>query len=386
MVQGRAILCATPLLACKSLVKHLLIFALYLRFMAISVIVCNKFQAMPAPFIPSARVDALPVNQQMIEQLALHHHISAEARRSGIDALHPQRDWAQWIMRLTCGIGLSLVLSGLVYFFAFNWSIIPALYKLGLLKSVLLGCLSVSYGIGLSHIFGKLALTIACVLVGILLAVMGQIYQTGADSYLLFAVWAALIFPWVLLSRFAPIWAIWLGTTNLAFYLFWMQIVLPDRAMEGIIFTGLALFNVCFLFLREYLVVREQTVWLAPAWIRTGLVAGISALALIPTIEFILNAEQRFTAQMMAALLGIALHIMLFALYRRIVFDLRELTVTLAFSSVIALTALFKLLETTGVDDAPAFLILGMATLGLFTVIALKILKIARERAASHGA
>ena len=45
---------------------------------------------------------------------------------------------------------------------------------------------------------GKAALLAAALLTGGLLALIGQTYQTGADTFELFATWAALILPWVL--------------------------------------------------------------------------------------------------------------------------------------------------------------------------------------------
>jgi uncharacterized membrane protein len=49
---------------------------------------------------------------------------------------------------------------------------------------------------------------------------MGQIYQTGADSELLFAGWAALTLPWVLAGRAPWLWLFWLLLVNVALGLF----------------------------------------------------------------------------------------------------------------------------------------------------------------------
>jgi uncharacterized membrane protein len=42
--------------------------------------------------------------------------------------------------------------------------------------------------------------------VGVLQAVFGQIYETGADSYVLFLIWALLIIGWVAIGGYAPLW------------------------------------------------------------------------------------------------------------------------------------------------------------------------------------
>ncbi|MCP5961019.1 DUF2157 domain-containing protein, partial [Klebsiella pneumoniae] len=34
-------------------------------------------------------------------------------------------------------------------------------------------------------------------MIGLSLAVIGQVYQTGADSYLLFLIWTLLLLPWL---------------------------------------------------------------------------------------------------------------------------------------------------------------------------------------------
>lgn len=63
----------------------------------------------------------------------------------------------------------------------------------------------------------------------------GQIYQTGADSELLFLAWAALILPWVLASRAPWLWLFWLLLGNAALLLYvagrfeiWTFFVLAD--------------------------------------------------------------------------------------------------------------------------------------------------------------
>jgi uncharacterized membrane protein len=52
------------------------------------------------------------------------------------------------------------------------------------------------------------------------LALFGETYQTGADSYELFLGWAVLSLPWVAACRFSPCWALWLLLINLAAVLY----------------------------------------------------------------------------------------------------------------------------------------------------------------------
>ena len=62
-------------------------------------------------------------------------------------------------------------------------------------------------------------LGLACVALGALLALVGQTYQTGADTWELFAVWAALMLPWAIAARSASVWLLWVVVINTAFLL-----------------------------------------------------------------------------------------------------------------------------------------------------------------------
>ena len=66
------------------------------------------------------------------------------------------------------------------------------------------------------------AVTCAALLTGALLALTGQIYQTGADAFELFAAWAVTVVPWVIVARFAPLWLLWIALLNLSVALYFV--------------------------------------------------------------------------------------------------------------------------------------------------------------------
>ena len=76
---------------------------------------------------------------------------------------------------------------------------------------------------------GKAVLLLLGLLTGALLALTGQVYQTGADTYELFGWWAVLILPWVLVGRFSPLWLVWLALLNLTVH-FYFSIGWETRA------------------------------------------------------------------------------------------------------------------------------------------------------------
>jgi uncharacterized membrane protein len=99
-----------------------------------------------------------------------------------------------------------LLASGLIFWIAANWQEQSRLFRLGLIEaalaaSVLLACLWPRARLA--------ALLCATLVLGGLLAFVGQTYQTGADAWQLFVVWAGLALVWVCLVRSDLLWCLW---------------------------------------------------------------------------------------------------------------------------------------------------------------------------------
>ena len=130
-------------------------------------------------------------------------------------------DWRRFLDHLLLWLGTLLVGVGVIFFFAYNWQDLGRFAKFGLVEGLLLMTLIVVWRFGLESLAGKAALLAASLFVGALLALVGQTYQTGADTFELFAAWAMLILPWVLLARFAALWVMWLLLLNVAAILYY---------------------------------------------------------------------------------------------------------------------------------------------------------------------
>ena len=104
-----------------------------------------------------------------------------------------------------------LLAAAAVCFFAFNWAAMPLFAKFGLLGVLLLGSLALALWRGLASMAGSLALLLCGLMVGPLLAVYGQAYQTGADSWELFRAWTVLLVPLAFAGRQNGLWMVlWL--------------------------------------------------------------------------------------------------------------------------------------------------------------------------------
>ena len=181
--------------------------------------------------------------------------------------LPPSRwEWRLWIDRLLLWLGASALLAGLIFFVAANWSGMGRMGKFALAEAALVLCLAAYWwGARLRH--ANAALLAASLAVGALLALIGQTYQTGADTFELFAVWAALIFPWVLLARLPALWVVWLAILHVA-YVFYLTAGAPwwlfKKAKD--LFAGIVLLDCCALFAWEWLAARGWA-WMQGRWV-----------------------------------------------------------------------------------------------------------------------
>lgn len=114
--------------------------------------------------------------------------------------------------------GLAIAFSGL-FFIAYNWDAMEALGKFALVEVAIILCIAGYWKLGQSTA-AKVCLLMATIFLGVLLALYGQTYQTGADPWQLFFTWALLMLPWALIGRFAAIWLVWLLLLNLSLILY----------------------------------------------------------------------------------------------------------------------------------------------------------------------
>ena len=133
------------------------------------------------------------------------------------------RDWRAFLGQLSLWLGTVALAASVIFFFAFNWDDLDRFAKFGLVEAAIVAGLVACFWTDLDGAAGKAVLLLLSLLVGALLALAGQTYQTGADSYELFAWWALLILPWVLVGRFSPLWLVWLGLSNLGVYFYYAR-------------------------------------------------------------------------------------------------------------------------------------------------------------------
>lgn len=317
------------------------------------------------PNEPVAASRRRTVDRRMIDRLAERGLISPAARCFAIDLVEPPRRWGLWASRLLTIVGAALVLAGLVYFFAFNWNHIPPMAKLGSIATLLAIAFTTVAAVGFHRLVGEVAGSAAVVLVGVFLAVEGQIHQTGADAWQLFAGWAALTVAWALLAGSAATWCIWITVADLA-VITWSQQVLHDDPRGSIMHLGLLLIDGAFLLAREYLVATGRT-WPAGRWTRIVLVLPILAVLVLAAFR-LWDRGTSLVAVDWVVLMSIPVALgTLLVVYARRLADVTVLSATAVATCVVIDIQLFQVFTDQGRHvDFGIFFVLGLVTLGMF--------------------
>lgn len=150
-------------------------------------------------------MDPRPALHELAEQHALAP--AAVARLHQLADLAPEPAHLNRTVPLGLGIiGAALAGLGVVFWVAANWDKLGRFEKFSLLQAVVVVLCGATPWLGRARI----PLCIAALLtIGALFAYFGQTYQTGADPWQLFALWAALSLPLCLGIKHDALWTPW---------------------------------------------------------------------------------------------------------------------------------------------------------------------------------
>ena len=180
---------------------------------------------------------------------------NTEAAAIHLEVYPSKRTWLDFFDKALLIIGAVALVLSLVFFIAYNWLYMGKLGKFALVEGALV--ITIALYVALSfrqlkqnsqrlQLIRQILLLIASIITGSLLALFGQVYQTGADTWQLFFGWAILITPWVMIARFPALWLLWLGLVNacLALYLDVANLQFINYSLQNISQVAiLALFN-----------------------------------------------------------------------------------------------------------------------------------------------
>ena len=130
------------------------------------------------------------------------------------------RAWRVFMERLLLWLGGLALAFAAMYFIAYNWHVIGRFAKFGMVQGAMILAIAAFCRFPEQSAAGRVSLLVAAICLGVLLALYGQTYQTGADPWQLFFTWAVLMLPWAVIGRFAAIWILWAALLNITIILY----------------------------------------------------------------------------------------------------------------------------------------------------------------------
>lgn len=297
-----------------------------------------------------------------------------------MDAIPSGSDWRRFLDKLLLALGTLLAVSGVIFFFAYNWDEMGRFSRFALVQGLIVLTLAGVWTLGLEKITGKVALLAAGVLVGVLLALVGQTYQTGADTFELFAVWCVLILPWALLSRFDLMWLFCLMLLNVAIVLYYktfggfFSVALGIEQMLWLLFV----INTVALLVWEWLVHSGKTPRRSVRWM-TRLLATVSGGLITTLAIFEVLGDEPFN--LLSGLVGWVVWMTVACYwYRKVELDVYVLAIGVLSLVAVSNVMLSRLLfDSLNMDGSASFLLVSLSVIGVSALGAVWLKRVVSE-------
>ncbi len=156
--------------------------------------------------------------------------------------------WRGFLEHLSLWLAAALLAAAAICFVAANWDALGRFARLAGLQVALVAASFAAWRLGLDRPAGQATLLLSALLLGGLLALVGQTYQTGADTWQLFALWAVLLVPWVIAGLSAPLSLLWCIVLSLALHLYLLEQLHGERWP----WLGVGLLNIALLVIWQW--------------------------------------------------------------------------------------------------------------------------------------
>ena len=318
-----------------------------------------------------------------IYELAERHGLDGARQRrlrelAGIDG-QPEAA-SRWMPRGAAVLAAALFGLGVIFWVAANWADLGRFGRFALLQGTVLSGCALAWARPAARVPAAL---VALLGIGGLFAYFGQTYQTGADPWQLFALWAALALPLCLAVRSDALWTPWALIVATAVSL-WVHAHVGHRwtvkpGDMGVHAAAWGAVAVLVGLLAEPL--RRFTG--AGMWsLRTALLLAVTMIG-ASALGGLFDRELAATYPLGLAVLGMGTAA--FATPRN--FDLFGLSaIALALNTLLVVGLARLLFDNSSNDFIGSLFILGLAATGLLASTVTALLKLSRRHAASGDA
>ncbi|MFC3755573.1 DUF2157 domain-containing protein [Chryseobacterium tructae] len=220
------------------------------------------------------------IQREDLQILSRHSNLSEKEIHSILkDNIYSSKEaWQKFLKLFLISLGIGFTVSGIIFFFAYNWAELPKFAKIGLTEILLIAATGLALLSKINDNIRNIILTGAAALVGVLFAVFGQVYQTGANAYDFFLAWIICITLWVIISDFAPLWLMYIALINTTLILYSNQVAKDWN--DSIIILLLFVLNAAFL-IGSILLSHYKKAFKIPNWF-----TNILSLAVVSVSTF----------------------------------------------------------------------------------------------------
>lgn len=233
----------------------------------------------------------MKIKREDIEIISRHSNWSEQRVASLLkkEIYNTKTAWHKFLNLFFISLGIGFTTAGIIFFFAYNWADLHKFLKIGLVISLIISSTLFVLLSKLDLQLKNIILTGVSVIVGVLFAVFGQIYQTGANSYDFFLGWTVFITLWVIISNFAPLWLVFIILVNTTLVLYEQQV--SYGWSELTLLTTLIALNAFFLLLSLTIKKYSKNIQV-PIWFSKLLALGTIYLCTSSIVTSIFTHDQ----------------------------------------------------------------------------------------------
>lgn len=221
------------------------------------------------------------IEASILRPLVHRGKLTSEGYLSALEVFRDRKWWGSWAMRALFVLAVGHILAGVIFFFAHNWFGLSDSLKFGLVGGGIGLSVLLWLTLGLDSLAGKSFGIAATVLVGVMFAVFGQVYQTPALLHTPFVLWAVMTLPFAAVSRNLAHWSVWIIIALVAMFAYaetGFYIAGQSLAANMLILVAALISAMAVLGLDKFL--RPHCQWARASWFRLFLIA-ISGVLLV---------------------------------------------------------------------------------------------------------
>lgn len=276
--------------------------------------------------------------------------------------------WQKFLRLFFITLGVGFATAGIIFFFAYNWADLNKFAKIGLTEALVIAATIVALLPKINQNTRNIILTGASFLVGVLFAVFGQIYQTGADAYDFFLAWTLFIALWVFISNFAPLWLLFIVLINTTFILYTEQVAKDWDVLliATLLYCINAVALICSILLKNK---RKNSE--IPIWFTHILALGCAVIGTMGMAAAIFDNHEGFSLLFTILILTTYALGIWHGLNSKSVFYLSIISF-----SIISIITSFLINQST---DGGMFLIIGLFVIGSITAVIMTLINLQKK-------